>query len=79
MILSIAKTFSNAKCAKEFQELYKDDLEQSFPEECLHFRDFVRVLLKRDDFRSPNFSAFLYENNLDAVFPNVSIAFRILR
>ncbi len=63
--------------ARNFQQLYKDDIEESFPEECLHFRDFIKVASNKDKFKGPNFSAFLHDNDLDNVFPNVSIAFRI--
>lgn len=63
--------------ARNFQKMYKDDVEESFPGECLHFRDFLKSMDNKDDFKCPNFSKFLFENDLDNVFQNVSIAFRI--
>lgn len=63
--------------AKNLQQQYKDDLEATFPEECLHFQQFVQNSENIEGFQSPNFLTFLYGNGLDAAFPNVCIAFRI--
>lgn len=56
---------------------YRDDVEESFTEEYLYFCDFLKTVDNEDEFNSPNFSNVLSKNDLDNVFPNMSIAFRI--
>ncbi|KAJ8938652.1 hypothetical protein NQ314_011391 [Rhamnusium bicolor] len=60
------------------REYYKDDLEMSFPTECLHFSE----LLKGSDLKNEKYSvidllSLLREKNLQTVFPNIDIALRI--
>lgn len=58
--------------ARNFQQRYKDNIEESFPEEYLHFcRDFIKTANNKDKFKGPNFSFFLYNNDLDSVFPHM--------
>lgn len=62
--------------AKKLKEIYKDDLEEEFVNECLHLRGY---LIKREQVEmSPlRLSKILHEDDLQGVFPNVDIALRI--
>ena len=52
--------------AEKLQNLYSDDLDENFPTEVLHFKEY-NVL---------NFGEFM-ENELHLTFPNVYVALRI--
>ncbi len=65
------------KKAEEFQKLYEDDIEDSFPIECLNFRIFLKNAKYTEGFKNPDFSKFLKMNNLEDAFANISVAFRI--
>ncbi len=63
--------------AASFQEIYNVDIDaHHFQEECLHFKNYLETTDEDKKFEE-NLSAFLNEHDLDQVFPNVCIAFRI--
>jgi len=61
--------------AAKLQASYKEDLEPSFANECVHFCDLLKCS-KLDD--TPlNMSKFIRKENLQQSFPNVHIALRM--
>lgn len=66
------------KSARYLQECYKDDLEDAFPTECLHFSELLKETdIKYEKCTLSNMLSHIRQYNLEAVFPNVEIALRI--
>ena len=68
--------------AENFQNFYAEDIEETFAVECVHFRSFIESSCVEDQKNelsgnAINLLTFLRENNLEVVFPNVSIALQI--
>lgn len=64
-----------ANCLREY---YKDDLEMSFPTECLHFSELLKGSdLKNEKYSVTDLLSLMRAKNLQTVFPNIDIALRI--
>jgi hypothetical protein len=64
--------------ASSLQALYNFDLEDCFPEECLHFRAYLTSNVEGcNSIPVLQMSQILHENDISYVFPNVEIATRI--
>ena len=68
--------------ADDFQTFYDEDIEDTFSIECLHFRSYIQESCDEDEKRkltgnATNLIAFLKENNLEILFPNVVTALQV--
>ena len=67
-------------CAKQLQNSFAKDLEESFSNECLHFQCYLKTFLISDQQKNVtvlDLCKILRSKNLQCVFPNVDIALRI--
>lgn len=62
--------------AKEFQDFYKEDIEEAFPTECIHFRNYVLNARNEEglDDGDLNLLKFVQNRHVEDLFPNVCIA-----
>ncbi|XP_031327474.1 zinc finger MYM-type protein 1-like [Photinus pyralis] len=64
--------------ANYLQQCYKDDLEDVFATECLHFAELLKETdTKHEKCTLSNMLSYIRSHNLEAVFPNVEIALRM--
>lgn len=66
--------------ANKLQAFYNDDLEESFSNECLHFRSYLQSIMENNENNLGviESSLLLRSKNLQTVFPNIDIAIRML-
>lgn len=62
--------------ARYLKECYKDDLDDAFPTECLHFSELLKEL-KHEKCTVSNMLSQIRSQSLEVVFPNVEIALRM--
>jgi hypothetical protein len=67
--------------AQNLRNVYSNDIEDNFSNECVHFKNFLLNMKKEELNSEPdmtsNFLALLHKYDICTTFPNVSIAFRI--
>jgi len=63
--------------ATKLYNYYAEDLEDSFPTECVHFRQFLNKTSSEDKLKLIDLCKLIRDQNLLSVFPNIDIALRI--
>ncbi|EFN68185.1 Zinc finger MYM-type protein 1, partial [Camponotus floridanus] len=65
--------------AKKLQQYYPLDLEESFVDECLHFRAYLEStnILENERHSLLSYSKLLRTRNIHSIYPNIDIACRI--
>lgn len=63
--------------AENFQKFYKEDIEETFPLECIHFRNYIKNTQMEESFDSTNVLEFIRDHHLEDLFPNVNIALQL--
>ncbi len=67
---------------KDFQKFYAEDSDETFPVECLHFKNYIGSACNKNEKNrlsgsAINLLSFLRDSNLQVVFPNVSITLQV--
>ena len=57
-----------------FQTFYKEDIEETFFFECIHFRNYKKNTQMKEGFNGINLFGFIRDHHLEDLFPNVNIA-----
>ena len=63
--------------AKTLLQYYPDDLEESFPEEMIHFSTLIKQNHFNSECKEIQMFTFISENEFMNAFPNVSVVFRL--
>ncbi len=64
--------------AQNFQKLYAGDIEEIFPTECVHFKNFIQNAVDENEkLSASSLLAFILDHDLEELFANVSIAYKI--
>lgn len=67
--------------AEKFRQFYTVDIEETFPQECVHFRSYIRNTVEAGGGTAVTSAhtllKFFHEHNLQETFPNVNIALKI--
>lgn len=64
---------------KNFQDFYKKDIEEPFPTECIHFRNYVLHIRNEEGLGDSDLKLldFIQNRDVEDLFPNVCIALKI--
>ena len=80
LFLMALNTMSNCKIessAKALLQYYPDDLEESLPEEMIHFSTLIKQHHFNSECKEIQMFRFINENKFMYAFPNVSVVFRL--
>ncbi|KAL4090007.1 hypothetical protein QTP88_024920 [Uroleucon formosanum] len=64
------------KCAENLCKIYKDDLDKSFCNECVHFQSHIKSLKDKAPKNIRDLSTLIRSKDLQAIYPYVDIALR---
>jgi hypothetical protein len=79
--LTIITSVEVREKAKLLQKIYPEDLEISFPNECIHFRAHLKSLQKENKIVPKSVQCmlvFIKQNSLVEIYPYIDIALRML-
>ncbi|KAL4121626.1 hypothetical protein QTP88_014100 [Uroleucon formosanum] len=65
------------KCSENLCKIYKDDLDKSFCNECVHFQSHIKSLKDKAPKNNRDLSTLIRSKDLQAIYPYVDIALRI--
>lgn len=65
------------KCAEQLRNIYKDDLDRSFCNECIHFQSFIKSLKDAVPRNIKDLYLMIRSKDLQSVYPYVDIALRM--
>lgn len=65
------------KTATDLYKNYESELDECFPEECVHFKYFIQALKKEENFKISDMLQTIRQKRIVATFPNVDIALKI--
>ncbi|KAL4090277.1 hypothetical protein QTP88_025149 [Uroleucon formosanum] len=65
------------KCAENLCKIYKDDLDKSFCNECVHFQSRIKSLKDKAPNNIRDLSTLIRSKDLQAIYPYVDIALRM--
>ena len=63
--------------AGNFQTFYKEDIEETFFFECIHFRNYKKNTQMKEGFNGINLLGFIRDHHLEHLFPNVNIVLQL--
>ncbi len=62
---------------ENFQKFYKEDIEEVFPAECIHFREYIQIARNKEGLDDLDLLKFIRDRDLEDLFPNISIALQV--
>jgi len=65
------------KCAENLCKIYKDDLDKSFCNECVHFQSHIKSLKDKAPKNIRDLSTLIRSKDLQTIYPYVDIALRM--
>jgi len=74
--ISEKKTSEVRDGAKKLRKIYKNDLDETFENECVHFQSLLKTI-KNPPTNIINMCKFIKEKNIEAIFPYVYVALRM--
>lgn len=64
--------------ANQLKAVYKDDLSDEFPEDCISFKSFIETIGDKPNLKSAgDIFKYIHDNDLITTFPNVFLALKI--
>lgn len=74
--ISEKKTSEVRDGAKKLRKIYKNDLDETFENECVHFQSLLKTI-KNPPANIINMCKFIKEKNIESIFPYVYVALRM--